>query len=100
MRISDWSSDVCSSDLIERQAPAFGACLRCYRRAVADGDEALASGLIAWMSGQPNVAATVKRTAGIKGDIDHFGALGFLQGLLLILRDSGDRKSTRLNSSH
>jgi hypothetical protein len=41
------------------------------------------------MSGQPNVAASVKRAAGIKGDIDHFGALGFLQGLLLILRDSG-----------
>lgn len=74
---------------IERQAPAFGACLRAYRRAVAAGDEALASGLVAWMSGQPNVAAAVKRAAGIKGDIDHFGALGFLQGLLLILRDSG-----------
>lgn len=74
---------------IERQAPAFGACLRTYRRAVAAGDEALASGLIAWMSGQPNVAAGVKRAAGIKGDIDHFGALGFLRGLLLILRDSG-----------
>ena len=74
---------------IERQAPAFGACLRAYRRAVAAGDETLASGLIAWMSGQPNVAAATKRAAGIKGDIDHFGALGFLQGLLLILRDSG-----------
>ena len=74
---------------IERQAPAFGACLRAYRHAVAAGDEALASGLIAWMSGQPNVAAATKRVAGIKGDIDHFGALGFLQGLLLILRDSG-----------
>lgn len=74
---------------IERHAPAFGACLRAYRRAVATGDEALASGLIAWMSGQPNVAAATKRVAGIKGDIDHFGALGFLQGLLLILRDSG-----------
>ncbi len=74
---------------IERQAPAFGACLRAYRRAVADANEDLASGLIAWMSGQPNVAASVKRAAGIKGDIDHFGALGFLQGLLLILRDSG-----------
>ena len=74
---------------IERQAPAFGACLRAYRRAVAAGDEVLASGLIAWMSGQPNVAAATKRAAGIKGDIDHFGALGFLQGLLLILRDSG-----------
>jgi len=34
---------------IERQAPAFGACLRTYRRAMAAGDEALASGLIAWM---------------------------------------------------
>ena len=75
--------------VIERQAPAFGACLRCYRHAIADGHEDLASGLIAWMSGQPNVAAAVKRAAGIKGDIDHFGALGFLQGLLLILRDSG-----------
>lgn len=75
--------------VIERQAPAFGACLRAYRRALASGDEERASGLIAWMSGQPNVAASVKRSAGIKGDIDHFGALGFLQGLLLILRDSG-----------
>lgn len=74
---------------IEQHAPAFGACLRTYRRAVADSNEELASGLIAWMSGQPNVAATVKRAAGIKGDIDHFGALGFLQGLFLILRDSG-----------
>jgi len=74
---------------IESRAPAFGACLRAYRNAIAANDEALASGLIAWMSGQPNVAASIKRAAGIKGDIDHFGALGFLQGLLFILRDSG-----------
>lgn len=74
---------------IERTAPAFAACLRTYRKAIAAGDEELGSGLIAWMSGQPNVAAGIKRAAGIKGDIDHFGALGFLQGLLLILRDSG-----------
>lgn len=74
---------------VERQAPAFGACLRAYRDVVARGQEELASGLIAWMSGQPNVAASIKRVAGIKGDIDHFGALGFLQGLLVILRDTG-----------
>ncbi len=74
---------------VERSAPAFGACLRAYRRAVAEGDEAQAAGLIAWMSGQPNVAASIKRQAGIKGDLDHFGAFGFLQGLLAILRDSG-----------
>jgi len=30
-----------------------------------------------------------QRAAGIKGEIDHAGALSFLQGLLRILRDSG-----------
>ncbi len=41
------------------------------------------------MSGEPTVAASVKRPAGLKGKIDHYGALSFLQGLLVILRDSG-----------
>src|SRR3954451_3343099 len=27
--------------------------------------------------------------AGVRGDLDHFGAFGFLQGLLTVLRDSG-----------
>src|SRR5204863_4305167 len=40
-------------------------------------------------AGQPNVAAAAKRSAGVKGEIDHFGALNFLQGLLTVLRDSG-----------
>lgn len=31
----------------------------------------------------------MKRAAAVKGDIDHFGALSFLQGLLVVLRDSG-----------
>jgi len=74
---------------VERTAPSFGACLRAYRDVVVKGQEDIASGLIAWMSGQPNVSASIKRVAGIKGDIDHFGALGFLQGLLVILRDTG-----------
>lgn len=74
---------------ISRTAPAFTAVLRTYRTAVAAGDTALADGLIAWLGGQPNVAAGVKRAAGVKGDLDHFGALSFLQGLLVVLRDSG-----------
>jgi hypothetical protein len=53
------------------------------------GRRMLADGLISWLSGQPNVAASVKRAAGIKGDLDHFGATNFLVGLLTILRDSG-----------
>jgi hypothetical protein len=41
------------------------------------------------LGGQPNVAAAVKRAAGVKGDLDPFGAMHFLAGLLVILRDSG-----------
>jgi len=36
------------------------------------------------------VAAAVKRRAGIKGDLDHYLALGFLRGLLAILSDAGN----------
>ena len=46
-------------------------------------------GLAGWLAGQPHVAANIKRVAGIKGDVDHFAALSFLRGLLLILKDSG-----------
>ncbi|MCG6867376.1 MAG: BREX system ATP-binding protein BrxD [Gammaproteobacteria bacterium] len=74
---------------VTRQAPAFAACLRGYREALAEGDSETADGLLAWLSGLPNVAARIKRKAGIKGDIDHFGAMSFLSGLLTVLRDSG-----------
>lgn len=74
---------------VARSAPMFGAALRGYRSALAAGDEASAVGLLAWVGGQPNVAAAIKRRAGIKGDVDHFGALSFLQGLLALLRDTG-----------
>lgn len=72
-----------------RTAPAFSAVLRAYRRALLAENSALAEGLIAWAGGQPNVAAAVKRAAGVKGDLDAFGAMHFLAGLLTVLRDSG-----------
>lgn len=74
---------------VARRSPAFSAALRGYRRAAAAGERAVAEGLLAWLAGQPNVAAAAKRAAGVKGEVDHFGALSFLQGLLTILRDSG-----------
>jgi hypothetical protein len=74
---------------VARTTPAFASALRAYRGAALDGDQATAQALIAWIGGQPNVAAAAKRAAGVKGDLDHFAALGFLQGLLTILRDSG-----------
>jgi hypothetical protein len=76
---------------ISRSTPGFAAALRGYRAATAACEHALADGLAAWLGGQPHVAAAARRAAGVKGDLDHFGALSFLQGLLTVLRDSGHR---------
>lgn len=74
---------------VSESAPTFSAALRGYRQALAAGDRATAEAILAWLAGQPNVAAAAKRFAGVKGDIDHFGALSFLQGVLAVMRDSG-----------
>ena len=66
----------------------FAAALRGYRVPLARGGQSVADGLLAWMAGEPNVSAAAKRCALLKGDVDHLGALAFLQGLLLLLRDS------------
>jgi hypothetical protein len=85
-----------TSELLEQRlakvsstAPTFSAALRGYREARAEGDRATADGILAWLAGQPNVASSVRRSCGVRGDIDHFGALSFLQGVLVVLRDSG-----------
>src|SRR5690606_31491286 len=69
-------------------APTFATALRGYRRATITQDASQAEGLLGWLGGQPHVAASVRRAAGLRGELDHFGALGFLQGLLTVLRDS------------
>jgi hypothetical protein len=74
---------------ISRSTPGFAAALRGYRSAASRGEAATADGLAAWLGGQPHVAAAARRAAGVKGDLDHFGALSFLSGLLTVLRDSG-----------
>ncbi|MFO0914165.1 MAG: BREX system ATP-binding protein BrxD [Pirellulales bacterium] len=85
-----------TSELLEQRlakvtgtAPTFSAALRGYRQASAEGDRATADAILGWLAGQPNVSAAAKRFCGVKGDIDHFGALSFLQGVLIVLRDSG-----------
>lgn len=74
---------------VSSRTPVFAQALRGYRSAVAAGDGQTADALVAWMGGQPQVAAAAKRSAGIRGDLDHFGAMGFLQGVLTVLRDAG-----------
>ncbi|GAA3749396.1 hypothetical protein HDA32_001140 [Spinactinospora alkalitolerans] len=74
---------------VARSNPGFAAALRGYHRAQTEGEPAIAEALIAWLGGQPNVSAAAKRYAGIKGDLDHFGALSALQGLLTLLQGCG-----------
>ncbi|WP_433357458.1 BREX system ATP-binding protein BrxD [Microtetraspora malaysiensis] len=74
---------------VSRHAPSFATALRGYRAALAEGDETTAAAVLAWLGGQPHVAAAARRAASVRGDLDHFGAFGFLQGLLTVLRDSG-----------
>ncbi|HET8643572.1 MAG TPA: BREX system ATP-binding protein BrxD [Pseudonocardiaceae bacterium] len=74
---------------VSTRAPAFAQALRAYRAATVAGDGATADALAAWLGGQPHVAAAAKRAAGVRGELDHFGAMAFVQGLLEVLRDAG-----------
>ena len=75
--------------VVGRTTPMFALALRAYRKAVAANQKAIAEGILAWVAGQPSVGMEAKRAAGVKGEVDHVAALGFLQGLLALLRDSG-----------
>lgn len=66
----------------------FPLALRSYRQAVVEDDVTTADGLAAWLGGQPSVATSIKRRAGVKSELDHYTAMGFLRGLVEILRGS------------
>src|SRR3546814_1731014 len=106
MRISDWSSDVCSSDLTLGKTPAqmMQAEARRIEAAVAPNalrialDEhgkdittmALSHELEKWRGGGQDIAFLIGGPDGLDADLKRS-----CQGLLRL-----DRKSTRLNSSH
>ncbi|MFC0315117.1 BREX system ATP-binding protein BrxD [Gordonia phosphorivorans] len=80
-------------DLLEQRlaavataTPVYPMVLRAYRSALEREDAATADALIAWLGGQPHVGAAAKRVAGVRQDVDHFLAMGFLQGLLAVLK--------------
>src|SRR3546814_5477540 len=97
MRISDWSSDVCSSDLrFERFAiPWYFAAVQVQYLST-QADDVLRLGLIQAdgldVFAQPRFAERKDRLRRV-GDREQFRGR-------LVDADVGDRKSTRLNSSH
>src|SRR3546814_3502613 len=96
MRISDWSSDVCSSDL-QSHVPVSGAA----RADMAEDFRRLARQILG-TDGGDRAGAHVGDAAGIQDRLRHAGARikqqqdgQFGRQVVLV-----DRKSTRLNSSH
>src|SRR3546814_7502247 len=93
MRISDWSSDVCSSDLAGHDWPALIALAAAtHRRRY--GDMALAL-LTAETAALPSLLAPLRLDRAALAPLEI--SLVRLSGRSLAGRD---RKSTRLNSSH
>src|SRR3546814_4609259 len=112
MRISDWSSDVCSSDLVGAAAVyytliflAAGIVLVLLvrllkpRRAVDAEPEAVAAFRKTMVDRLRIDADIVRRPHKMQADASEENIENRLRNLQS-LRDDGDRKSTRLNSSH
>src|SRR3546814_1076979 len=102
MRISDWRSDVCSSDLLEvealRVAEVVGLDPRLVGGAVA-GERDPAAAARAQVAGVQGVAVAGQAVAAVV--VDHRGDEMQLDvGAIVGGERRADRKSTRLNSSH
>src|SRR3546814_7188707 len=90
MRISDWSSDVCSSDLLVFvEGAPLDAELEARRQAKVQGKAYVAPyNAIETMAGQGTLGMELARQA---PDLD---------AVFVCVGGGGDRKSTRLKSSH
>src|SRR3546814_7372564 len=100
MRISDWSSDVCSSDLEHKGVGPENALLQALGHPLQLGVvEILEDGKAAQQLGRGS--AHVDRRHGPAAGVDVLGLDAQIAGEILA-DDAGiaDRKSTRLNSSH
>ena len=78
------------SDLTkESTGNEFINVLKAYFDAKQVGDYQTASSLISWISGSKNVAASAKKSAGVKGEIYSASALLYLKGILNIIKKAG-----------
>lgn len=80
-----------SNLLLDDVSQDFLSIIRAYFIAKQEGDIETAGQLLSWLSGSPNVNASAKRKAGIKGEIDSKTALSYLKGILSIINNSGQK---------
>src|SRR3546814_4976559 len=104
MRSSDWSSDVCSSDLFEGRAPGTEGEDRTIAYVVGEwakaGLEPVPDSATPWLQSLPFVETqALGGTAKFK--VNGRDVALDEEGIIVTGRDASvDRKSTRLNSSH
>src|SRR3546814_9952781 len=104
MRISDWSSDVCSSDLIGAQPETAVLVARAARHPL-PRDMAVGIGEGDREPIEPALMDHERDIAAIDGQRTQIGAqpetaVLVARGRATTRERQGDRKSTRLNSSH
>src|SRR3546814_4023855 len=102
MRISDWSSDVCSSDLLSSEATVYASYGKGFK---SGGFNPIGSreALIAAAAGLGLQASSVYVLDRFDKEVStswEVGAKLRLFDRLLAINGALDRKSTRLNSSH
>src|SRR3546814_4268905 len=101
MRISDWSSDVCSSDLTRLGGRDKAWLERAGKPLVLALARRLAPEVVATLV-SANRNADLYRSHGLRAIHDRIADIGPLGGIeaLAAACQTPDRKSTRLNSSH
>src|SRR3546814_9977873 len=98
MRISDWSSDVCSSDLLQARSDAEGG-LAVLAPIDSPAKRTAALQIVLNRDGPEGMAAWADN-AGIGLDLLDADGKHILLTSLMQAQRWEDRKSTRLNSSH
>ncbi|PKL77923.1 MAG: BREX system ATP-binding protein BrxD [Candidatus Melainabacteria bacterium HGW-Melainabacteria-1] len=73
----------------EEAGSDFIAVLRHYFRLKQSEQLPEAMQLLSWLAGSKNISATIKRAAGIKGEISSQTALTYLKGLLSLIKRAG-----------
>src|SRR3546814_7097256 len=107
MRISDWSSDVCSSDEIGTLARALSDMTQALRERIDAGEHFAADVTHELKNPIASVRSAIEGLGRAKGDEQRAQLLRIadedvrrLDRLVSDISEARDRKSTRLNSSH
>jgi hypothetical protein len=74
---------------VGERAGRLASCIEAYHAAQFDQQYAESRGILDWMMGESKVAASLKRSAGVTGQLDNADVMIFVRGLLELLRAAG-----------